>query len=230
MRGGGGAGAAGANEVEHAFHEAGAEDGFAIVQADDGFDEALGVHLFHEVAVRAGDDGLMHEVVVGEGGEHEDARVGVLLEYGAAGGETVPVGQAYVEQHDIGAGFAGTDDGLGHAAGLADDLELGLRVVSLEQAAHAAANEGAVIDKQQADDGRDAGIGAGHTKKRDASRSASGGRGASAGLKISARPGAEGRLGRRECPRCASRRRGRGRGGGAGRGRGRSGRRRCRRR
>src|SRR5690606_24807297 len=156
-------GAAVADHAHDAGHDVGGEDGFAGGDVLHGLDEALGVDFLHQVALGAGGDGVVDEVVVDEGGEDEDAGVGAFFENLAAGGEAGAVGQADVEQDDVGLESGGGGDGVGDVGGFADDLDRGGGVLGLEDGFDALADKGAVVHEKNADGvGAAGGGGGGH--------------------------------------------------------------------
>ena len=124
-----GQGVGGGGLVAHAAHDAaggfGVEQGLAGGDGADGADEVGAADLLEDVAGGAGHDGVEEGFVVAEAGEHEAGELGHFGADFAADGDAVAVGQADVEDGDV--GFEGGDAGQGGGggAGLADDGDAG---------------------------------------------------------------------------------------------------------
>jgi hypothetical protein len=106
--------------------------------------------VLDHVAAGAGQDGVEHRLLVGEGGQDQAAQPVV-------GGQQVPaqidaaaIGQAHVQHRDVGPGRRDAGLGLGDRTRLADDGQFG---VAAEQVDEAAANDLMVVDQEDGDHG-----------------------------------------------------------------------------
>ena len=112
-----------------------------------GHDVLRGRVLGHERG-RPGLERLEELVVAGVHREDDDADLRVLGAHLAAGVEAVAVGQAHVEDHDVGVEQREQTTGVAQRAGLTDDLEV---AVSFEGPAQALADELVVVDEEHRD-------------------------------------------------------------------------------
>ena len=126
----------------------GVEEGLAGGDGADGADEVGAADLLEDVAGGAGHDGVEEGVVVGVAGEHEAGELGHCGAEVAADGDAVAVGEADVEDGDV--GFEGGDagEGGGGGAGFADDGDAGFGV---EQVADAAPDYLMIIKQEHPD-------------------------------------------------------------------------------
>ena len=98
-----------------------------------------------DVAARAGADHADHVLGRVRDRQREELHAGPLERDARDHGLAAAVGQVHVEQHDLGIELADQRDRLGHAAGLADDVD-----DALQLAAHAGAEERVVVDQHDA--------------------------------------------------------------------------------
>ncbi len=124
-----GQGVRGGGLVAHPAHDAaggfGVEQGLAGGDGADRADEVGAADLLEDVAGGAGHDRVEEGLVVGEAGQHEAGELGHGGADLAADGDAVAVGEADVEDGDV--GFEGGDAGQGSGgrAGLPDDGDVG---------------------------------------------------------------------------------------------------------
>ena len=126
------------------------EDGLAGGDIEDRLHEIVCADLLEEVTVAAAPDGVVDQLVVDDGGEEENARLRIVLEDTAAGVEAGAVGQADVEEDDVGADGGGHVDGLGDLAGFANE---GDAAFGGEEGFESHADDLAVVDDGEAECG-----------------------------------------------------------------------------
>ena len=119
--------------------------------------------LLEQVAGRAGHDRVEESFVVAEGGQHEATRSGSLRAHLPTDLHTVAVGEADVEDGDVGPDRADAADGLLRAVGLTDDLDV---VLGLEEVAQSTADDVVVVHQEHADRHRAILAGAGGRRQR----------------------------------------------------------------
>ena len=86
-------------------------------------DEVAAADLLQKVPGSAGDDGGQDGLLVRVAGQHHDARLGSCGPDFAAGLDAGAVGQPDIHHHEVRLEARGLGDGLGHGAGLGDDVE-----------------------------------------------------------------------------------------------------------
>ncbi len=111
----------------------------------DGVDEVGALDLLEQVAGGAGHDRVEEGFVVGERREDEALDGAVERAHLAADLDAVAVGQAHVDDRDVGLRRGDAGDALGGGAGLADDLDVVLR---LEQLPDPAADDLVVVQQE----------------------------------------------------------------------------------
>ena len=141
-------GAVGACAIDHTLLLVHAND----EMADDQIDHLeTTVDLLHEVAVGAGGDGLVDVFVIHIRREDEDAEAGVAAEKFAAGGEAVAVGQAQIQEDNVGTERVGGGQRLLDGGGFTDDDDGRGAGLVRDHRADAVAHELAVVDDEEAD-------------------------------------------------------------------------------
>ena len=156
--------------VEQAAGDLGCEQGVAGHHGADPGDELLRRGALEQEAAGAGPDRVVDVVVEVEGCEHEDLRAGIAAEQVARGLEPVELGHPDVHQHEVRRELARALQRLAPVGGLADHLEVGLRV---EDHPQAAAHERLIVGDQDPD-------GLAHACIRSASIARAGARGMNA--------------------------------------------------
>ena len=147
-----GQGVGGGGLVAHAAHDAaggfGVEEGLAGGDGADGADEVGAADLLEDVAGGAGHDGVEEGFVVAEAGEHEAGELGHFGADVAADADAVAVGEADVEDGDV--GFEGGDAGQGGGggAGFADDGDAGF---GFEEVADAHPDDFVIVEQEYPD-------------------------------------------------------------------------------
>ncbi len=126
----------------------GVEQGLAGGDGADGADQVGAADLLEDVAGGAGHDGVEEGFVVAEAGEHEAGELGHFGAQVAADADAVAVGEADVQDGDV--GFEGGDAGQGGGggAGFADDGEVGF---GFEEVADAPADDLMIIKQEHPD-------------------------------------------------------------------------------
>ena len=113
-----------------------------------GADQLVAVDLLEQVPRRAGQDGLGQRLLVGERREHETGHVGLGGADLAADLHTVAVGEAYIEDGDVGADELGDGRGVDRRPRVADDLDV---VLGFQQLAKALPHHLVVVEQEHAD-------------------------------------------------------------------------------
>jgi len=139
-----------AHDVQHSCGDQRVERGLAGGGGPDRLYQARSVDVLEQVSVRPGPDRLVHRLLVVRRGEKHHARVGPQLLELAANFQAGSVGQADVEQHDIGPFLATHRQRGGGRARLADEAQA--RHV-FQQRVEAGADEPAVVHDHEADGG-----------------------------------------------------------------------------
>ena len=140
----------GADAREELGHHLRRKDGFALGGADDGGHQGVGIDVFEQVATGTGAQAVEQVIDFFRNSEHEDVQAGCFGKNPAGSFATRESWHVVVEQDDIGAVLNGKANAEVTITGFSNDLEVGR---AFEQGAQATAEEGVVVDEQDADGG-----------------------------------------------------------------------------
>ena len=122
--------------------------GVAVGGHADGLGDLLGGAVLHQVARRAGPDGVGEHLLVGVHREHDAPGSSVPVARIEPGGlHAVHLGHRHVHQDDVGLELGGQAHGLLAVVGLADDVE----ALVGQRAAQALAQHAVVVGQQHSD-------------------------------------------------------------------------------
>jgi len=99
----------------------------------DRLDQVVATDLLEDVSGRARHDGVEERLIIGVRGEHEAARLGHRVAHLAAHLNPTPVRKSHVEHGHVGPRRGNAGVGLRGAAGLADNLHIGLEADEVRQ-------------------------------------------------------------------------------------------------
>ena len=111
--------------VKHLLGNGWVEKRFTVGNASHRCGQFDATHLLQQVSRRAGHDGAHQRIVVTEGREHQATQVGHQRAGISAHGDAVTIGQAHIENGNVGLAGGNTADGLLRRTGLAHHFHVG---------------------------------------------------------------------------------------------------------